>query len=66
MFNQSKRNAMKTKLDYILSFIGFCGLFVTASIDSESFAPYFISVFISAFFLIAGRAIKLPFLPYED
>lgn len=66
MSNQLKPNAMKTKLDYILSFIGFCGLFVTASIDSESFAPYFISVLISAFFLIAGRAIKLPFLPYED
>ena len=57
---------MKTKLDYILSLIGFCGLLLTASIDSESFAPYFWSFTISAFFLLAGHAIPVKWLSHED
>lgn len=66
MFNQSKPKAMKTKLDYILSFIGFCGILSMSGLDSEDASQYFIVLFISAFFLVAGKAIKLPFLPYED
>lgn len=57
---------MKTKLDYILSFIGFCGLLMMASIESESFAPYFVTFLISVFFLVAGRAIPVKFLDHDS
>ena len=57
---------MKTKLDFILSFIGFCGILSMSGLNSEDASQYFIVLFISAFFLVAGKAIKLPFLPYED
>lgn len=57
---------MKTKLDFILSLIGFCGLLLTASNDSESFAPYFWGFTISAFFLVAGHAIPVKWLSNEN
>lgn len=56
---------MKTKLDYILSFIGFFGLLMMASIESEIFAPYFVTFLISVFFLVAGHAIPVKFLGHE-
>lgn len=65
MFNPSKPKAMKTKLDYILSFIGFFGLLMMASIESEIFAPYFVTFLISVFFLVAGHAIPVKFLDHE-
>lgn len=58
--------AMKTTLDYILSFIGFCGILMLGCIDSESFAPYFVTFLVSVFFLVAGHAIPVNFLTNEN
>lgn len=56
---------MKTRLDKVLSFIGFCGILSMSGLNSEEASNYFMVLFISVFFLVAGRAIKIPFLHHE-